>query len=241
MSSAHVVGTLADEDKYFYNEEYGLPIITSLFRGHLGRDVLEIGAGTVAIAEWLVREGAHVTAVEPEPILARKIRAKFGDGDDVRVIEADSVGAYARLAAEGRTFDTVLCVSVLEHIADDRREFAMAAAALRPGGRYLVFVPAIPLLYSRIDRETGHVRRYTKRRFRELCNGAGLEVVSLRYFEVLGILPYLLVYKLLRRATITSSSTGVYNNVILPLSSLVDKVLRGRLIGKNLVLVARKP
>lgn len=241
MSSAHVVGTLADEDKYFYNEEHGLPIITSLFRGHLGRDVLEIGAGTGAIAEWLVREGAHVTAVEPEPILARKIRAKFGDGDDVRVIETDSVGAYARLAAEGRTFDTVLCVSVLEHIADDRREFAMAAAALRPGGRYLVFVPAMPLLYSRIDRETGHVRRYTKRRFRELCNGAGLEVVSLRYFEVLGILPYLLVYKLLRRATITSSSTGVYNNVILPLSSLVDKVLRGRLIGKNLVLVARKP
>jgi len=241
MTSAHVVGTLADEDKYFYNEEHGLPIITALFRGHLGRDVLEIGAGTGAIAEWLVREGAHVTAVEPEPILARKIRAKFGDGDDVRVIETDSVGAYARLAAEGRTFDTVLCVSVLEHIADDRREFAMAAAALRPGGRYLVFVPAMPLLYSRIDRETGHVRRYTKRRFRDLCNGAGLEVVSLRYFEVLGILPYLLVYKLLRRATITSSSTGVYNNVILPLSSLVDKVLRGRLIGKNLVLVARKP
>ena len=241
MTSAHVVGTLADEDKYFYNEEHGLPIITSLFRGHLGRNVLEIGAGTGAIAEWLVREGAHVTAVEPEPILARKIRAKFGDGDDVRVIEADSVGAYARLAAESRTFDTVLCVSVLEHIADDRREFAMAAAALRPGGRYLVFVPAMPLLFSRIDRETGHVRRYTKRRFRDLCNGAGLEVVSLRYFEVLGILPYLVVYKLLRRATITSSSTGVYNNVILPLSSLVDKVLRGRLIGKNLVLVARKP
>jgi hypothetical protein len=45
----------------------------------------------------------------------------------------------------------------------------------------------------------------------------------------------------LRRASITASSTGLYNNVILPLSALVDKVLRGRLIGKNLVLVARKP
>ena len=241
MTAPHVVGTLADEDKYFYNEEHGLPIITSLFRAHLGRDVLEIGAGTGAIARWLVDEGAHVTAVEPEPILARRIRAKFADVDDVRVIEADSVGAHAALVAEGRTFDTVLCVSVLEHIADDRREFAMAASMLRPGGHYLVFVPAMPLLYARIDRETGHVRRYTKRRFRELCRGAGLEVVSLRYFEVLGILPYLVVYKFLRRASITSSSTGVYNNVILPLSALLDKVLRGRLIGKNLVLVARRP
>lgn len=233
-------GELVEEGKYFYNEDHGLPVIMSLFHGYLGRDVLEIGSGTGAIADFLVNAGCHVTAVEPEPILIKKIRARFPSGANVEVIESDSTSAYAQLIESDRTFDTVIYVSVLEHIADDLHEFVLAKGALRPGGRLLVFVPALPALYSQIDANTGHIRRYTKQRFRELTKSAGLELVSLRYFETVGIIPYLIVYKLLRRRVITSSSTSIYNNVILPLSMFLYRITRGHLIGKNLVLVARK-
>ena len=79
------------------------------------------------------------------------------------MIEKDSVQAYKELKEQERKFDTVIYVSVLEHIADDLREFKLAKDVLTPGGKILIFVPALPFLYSPIDANTGHIRRYTKK------------------------------------------------------------------------------
>ncbi len=234
------LGTLQDEGKYFYNEEHGLPIIMNLFGGHIGKNVLEIGSGTGAIAEYLVHIGCHVTAVEPEVILAKKVRERFSGDANVIVIESDSVHAYENLRIQGKKFDTIIYVSVLEHIADDTQEFEKANELLSPTGKLLIFVPALPFLYAPIDADTGHVRRYTMQRLKQLTQDAGMGLVSLKYFETVGIIPYLIVYKLLRRRVITNSSTGFYNNVILPISMAVYKITRGRLVGKNLVLIASK-
>ena len=234
------LGSLASEDKYFYNEEHGLPVIMHLFDGHIGNDVLEIGAGTGAIAEWLVQSGCQVTAVEPEPILAKRVRERFAGSTAITVIESDSTFAYDKLSKESKKFDTVIYVSVLEHISDDLREFELAKSVLNDGGKLLIFVPALPALYAPIDADTGHVRRYTKSRFKELSQDVGMKIVSLNYFETVGIVPYFIVYKLFRRRAITNSSTGFYNNVILPASLAIYRLTRGRLIGKNLVLIARK-
>ena len=234
------LGELANEDKYFYNEEHGLPVIMHLFDGHIGKEVLEIGSGTGAIAKWLVQNGSRVTAVELEAILAQKVRECLIENANLTVIESDSTRAFEKLSKEGKKFDTIMYVSVLEHIHDDLREFESAKDLLSDGGKLLIFVPALPFLYAPIDADTGHVRRYTKARFKQLAREAGLNIVSLQYFETVGIIPYLIVYKLLRRRALTNSSTGFYNNVILPASLALHRLTHGHLIGKNLVLIARK-
>ena len=239
--TAQKVGELVDENKYFYNEDESIPAIESLFGSHIGDHVLEIGSGTGAIAHWLVQRGASVTAVEPEPVLAKKISPRFSSADDIEVIIGGSVDAYQQLAERKKVFDTVIYLNVMEHIADDLGEFNKAKAVLKPGGKLLVYVPALPWLYSQIDAETGHVRRYTKKLLREVTAKSGFKLVSLDYFEVVGIIPYLIVYKLLRRRVVTGSSSGFYNKAILPLSLILHKIMRGRLVGKNLVLVASKP
>jgi len=239
--SAQKVGELVAENKYFYNEDESIPAIESLFGSHIGNQVLEIGSGTGAIAHWLVQRGASVTAVEPEPVLAKKISLRFSSADDIEVIIGGSVDAYRQLAESKKVFDTVIYLNVMEHIADDLGEFNKAKAVLKPGGKLLVYVPALPWLYSQIDAETGHVRRYTKKLLREVTAKSGFKLVSLDYFEVVGIIPYLIVYKLLRRRVVTGSSSGFYNKVIIPLSMILHKIMRGRLVGKNLVLVASKP
>jgi hypothetical protein len=43
-------------------------------------------------------------------------------------------------------------------------------------------------------------------RLRRIVEGAGLRVVSLRYFDVLGVVPYLVAYRLLRRTNISGST-----------------------------------
>ncbi|NBR99693.1 MAG: class I SAM-dependent methyltransferase, partial [Actinobacteria bacterium] len=138
--SAQKVGELVDENKYFYNEDESIPAIELLFGSHIGNQVLEIGSGTGAIAHWLVQRGASVTAVEPEPVLAKKISLRFSSSDDIEVIIGGSVDAYRQLAESKKVFDTVIYLNVMEHIADDLGEFNKAKAVLKPGGKLLVYV-----------------------------------------------------------------------------------------------------
>jgi hypothetical protein len=50
--------------------------------------------------------------------------------------------------------------------------------------------------------------------------------------------PYLVLYKWLGSAATTGTSATIYSRVIMPISYLIYRVFRGRLIGKNLIAVA---
>jgi hypothetical protein len=95
-------------------------------------------------------------------------------------------------------------------------------------------------LYSELDHHAGHYRRYSLDRLRRIVEGTGLRVVSLRYFDVLGVLPYLIVYRLLRHTDISSSTVWGYDRGIVPISRLLQGVVRDPPVGKNVILVATK-
>ena len=52
--------------------------------------VIEIGAGTGRLTGVLIERGYRVTAVEVEPVLSDRLTVKFGDRDDVTVLNADA-------------------------------------------------------------------------------------------------------------------------------------------------------
>ena len=129
---------------------------------------------------------------------------------------------------------------MLEHIEQDAQELRLAATVLRPGGTLLVFGPALEWLYGELDYKAGHYRRYSVARLRRLVREAGFEVVSLRYFDVLGVLPYLVAYRLLRRPAISGSTMWGYDRLLVPVSQLLQRVVRRPPLGKNVILVASK-
>jgi hypothetical protein len=88
----------------------------------------------------------------------------------------------------------------LEHQEDDRAMFAGLLDVLRPGGRLLVTVPAVPGLFSERDRIVGHYRRYTRERLLDLCRSQPLRVDDLRYWNLLGVPPTFLHARVLGRA-----------------------------------------
>ena len=59
-------------------------------------------------------------------------------------------------------FDTILCINVLEHTADDAAALRRANQLLMPGGRIIIFVPAGKDLFGTLDRGIGHQRRYER-------------------------------------------------------------------------------
>jgi 2-polyprenyl-3-methyl-5-hydroxy-6-metoxy-1,4-benzoquinol methylase len=209
------------------------------FMPYLRGRVLEVGAGIGTITRQLVGSDPDLFIVALEP--AGNV---FSDLASFAAL-TPRVTAYQQTLRDylyevEEPFDAVVYLNVLEHVEDDTEELHLVVAALRPGGALLVFGPALEWLYSELDYNAGHYRRYSVTRLRALVRGAGLEVVSLRYFDVLGVLPYYVVYRLLRRPAISGSTMWVYDRLLVPLSRLLQQAVRRPPLGKNVVLVARK-
>jgi SAM-dependent methyltransferase len=203
---------------------------------YLGRAAAEVGAGAGSFSELLLARGVErLVAVEPSaqmyPLLERRLAA------DPRVETRRAVFAEV---AEGLTgsLDSAVYVNVLEHVEDDAGELALAHRALRPGGHVCVFVPALRWLYSRFDASIGHHRRYHRGPLRALLEGAGFEVVRLRWFDLGGVLPWLVAFRLLRR-TLSGGQVGFYDRLAVPLLRAVESRVPPP-IGKNLLAVGRK-
>jgi 2-polyprenyl-6-hydroxyphenyl methylase/3-demethylubiquinone-9 3-methyltransferase len=99
-----------------------------------GKVVLDLGCAGGFMAEALARRGADVTGIDPaaEAIDAARAHARTGGlriGYDVGVGEA--------LPYDDASFDAVVCVDVLEHVADLNKVLSEAVRTLRPGGLFL--------------------------------------------------------------------------------------------------------
>jgi SAM-dependent methyltransferase len=213
--------------------------VLDVFDPYLRGRVLEVGAGLGTITRMLVDRYPDLSVVALEP--AANV---FADLESYAAL-TPRVAACRQTLAEyepdpGNGFDAVVYLNVLEHIADDAQELRLAAEALRPGGALLVFGPALEWLYSELDYRAGHYRRYGLRGLRALATEAGFEVVSARYFDVLGVVPYLVVYRLLRHDDISGSTLWGYDRVVVPLSRLIQRVLRNPPLGKNVIVIAVK-
>jgi SAM-dependent methyltransferase len=209
------------------------------FDPYLRGRVLEVGAGLGTITRKLVERYPDVTIVALEP--AENV---FTDLQSYAAL-TPRVAAHRQTLTEYEPdaddgFDAVVYLNVLEHIADDERELGLAAKVLRQGGALLVFGPALEWLYSELDYRAGHYHRYSLRRLRDKVTAAGFEVVSARYFDVLGVLPYFLVYRLLRHDDISGSTLWGYDRVVVPLSRLAQRLVPRPPLGKNVILIAVK-
>jgi SAM-dependent methyltransferase len=201
--------------------------------------VLEVGAGMGTITRRLVEldPGLSIVALEPAGNVFGSL-ASYAALTPRVTAHRQTLREY--LTGSEERFDAVVYLNVLEHVEDDAGELRLAAAALRGGGALLVFGPALEWLYSELDYKAGHYRRYDLDRLGELARAAGFEVLSLRYFDVVGVLPYFAAYRLLRRPAISGSTLWGYDRLLVPVSRLLQRAVPRPPMGKNIVLVARK-
>jgi 2-polyprenyl-6-hydroxyphenyl methylase/3-demethylubiquinone-9 3-methyltransferase len=103
-----------------------------------GLRVLDIGCGGGLLSEPIARMGATVVGADPSEKnigIASTHAHASGVAVDYRAVTAE------QLAAEGETFDIVLNMEVVEHVADVGLFMTTCAGMVRPGG--LMFVATI--------------------------------------------------------------------------------------------------
>lgn len=209
---------------------------------HLGRNILEVGAGIGTVTRKLLerRPSAHVTAIEPDPRLFEQLRSTCKQLTSVTALNVTS-GDLLVDDERRESFNSVVYVNVLEHIRDDVAELETARDLLVPGGSLAIFVPALPQLYGSLDYKSGHYRRYLRGGLSEVITAAGFDVIDVRYFDVLGVLPYLVMYRLLDVKSLGNVSADGYDRVIVPASRAIQRLVPHPPAGKNLLAIARKP
>ncbi len=184
--------------------------------GYLGNRVLDVGAGIGTFAA-LLGEQAEVVAVEPDPSFIPLLRERFRDHPNVTVVEGDAFADEIQ-----GSFDTIISLNVLEHIADDGGTLRRLRELLTEGGHLLLLVPAHPFLHGPIDRSVGHERRYTRRALGERLVEAGLQVEELHYVNPVGALGWFVSSKLLRHDQVPGVPLKLYDSLV-PLLRRLDR------------------
>jgi SAM-dependent methyltransferase len=211
--------------------------ILRYFAPHLGKRIVEVGAGLGAFSSALLSEAQpdELVLLEPADNLIPVLRNRFADAATVSIVH----GYLDRLASRAAV-DSVVMVNVLEHIEDDAGALRAVHALLRPGGALLLFVPAFPSLFGSMDRAFGHVRRYTKPVLAARLAEAGYKLTLLRYFNCLGIAPWLVTGRLLKRDTLRLKEVGLYDRWVLPALLTLEGICEPP-VGLSLIAVATRP
>lgn len=209
--------------------------IFSLLEPHLGRRVLEIGAGHGTLTGRLAADGRSVVSTDMSPRCVGVLRERFSNDGSVEVVLGPIESVMDR-----EPFDAVVLINVLEHIADDEEALAQLHALLAPGGKLLLWVPAFELLYSQLDRRIGHHRRYRIDEVRERVAGAGLEVLDARYVNPVGAVAWLVSARMLRRTPTVGRSVRIFDRYAVPVLRRAERSLRPP-FGQSVFAVAKRP
>ena len=217
--------------------------IMSRLAPHLGKRVLDIGGGYGTHLEPILTPDREVVSIDRAQDAVEGMRRRFADKPRFEAICAEFDSERAERDLREREFDTILCLNVLEHIADDASALrAMRAILQDRGGSVVLQVPAHPWLFGRLDSLAGHHRRYTAEGMGRLLAGAGFRNPSVRHFNRLGVLPWFINGRVLKPSRIDADEVGVqvkiFDKYLVPLARAVEVVLPLP-IGQSLIAVAK--
>jgi SAM-dependent methyltransferase len=138
--------------------------------------ILEIGCGTGHNLAMLSGFG-HVDGLELDDEAAALSEKRLG-----RVIIRSPL---PELEGVSNDYDLIGAFDVIEHIDDDHAALAAIATRLKPGGKFMMTVPAHPWMWTAHDVANHHKRRYSKRSLRALVEGSPLRLDKIGYFNSL--------------------------------------------------------
>jgi SAM-dependent methyltransferase len=142
--------------------------------------VLDIGGGNGFVSRGIESAGFQTVLLEPGETGAKNARARGLKNIICSTFENANIRKNSISAAS--MFD------VIEHIEDDRGFLASVHGALEECGRIYLSVPAYDFLWSQVDVDAGHFKRYSRKRMFSVLEDSGFKVeFSIYIFAVLPI------------------------------------------------------
>lgn len=183
-------------------------------------EVLELGAG-IGNLTTLLSAGRHCyTATDADSEHLHELRSRMQHRPSVRLAVLD-FSHPEDIARFRQNADTVVCLNVLEHVADDLAGLRNIHSCLRPGGTAIILVPQGPGLFGSMDEVLQHKRRYTVPELAEKMAAAGFQVAQIAAFNHATWPGWYLNSRILRRRTLSRAQLRVFD-LLVPLWRRID-------------------
>ena len=108
-------------------------------------------------------------------------------------------------------YKSIFLMDVIEHISDDTLFLKTAIEYIKNDGYVVINVPAYKFLYSKYDKEVGHLRRYNKKQIKEILEKCNIRLCYIQYWGF-----FLIPIAFLRKLYFTFFSKNVIKKGIKP-------------------------
>ena len=142
-----------------------------------GAKILEIGCGSGHNLSMLADFG-HVDGLELDDEARALSEKRLG-----RSVMRSPLPELAEV--RDRQYDLVGAFDVIEHIDDDAAALASIATKLKPGGKFVMTVPAHQWMWTAHDVVNHHKRRYSRRSLKALIERSPMKLDKIGYFNSL--------------------------------------------------------
>lgn len=196
-------------------------------------DVAEVGAGPGNFSPFLMRDDLRSwTFIEPDGRYSQSLSELGVKGLTTTIVKA----TLAQLPG-AKTFDSIIYLDVLEHIANDRQEVKEITKHLNPGGFAIVLCPAFNFLFSPFDAAIGHHRRYKKHDLLRLMPPE-MTLIACYYLDSAGFLASAMNKTLLKQSYPTIRQIKFWDRMLVPLSRFSDSFF-SNYFGRSVLLIAQ--
>ncbi|HWG58342.1 MAG TPA: bifunctional glycosyltransferase/class I SAM-dependent methyltransferase [Candidatus Acidoferrales bacterium] len=237
----------AASDRIYTQDEWGSEALERLnraprfnqwmadaIRPYLGERVLEIGAGIGKMSQHLMPRALY-WATDVNPLYVDSLAKLRTNRPYMHAAYADA--AAAETLPDEQTFDTVVCLNVVEHLQDDVAALRNFHGTIEEGGRAIILVPNGPALYGSFDELLGHCRRYTRQQLAAVAEQAGFRVERMLSFNRPGTIAWWLNACVLKRRSFGRMQIASLN-LLTPLFRILDPWLP--LPPLSLIAILRK-
>ena len=193
---------------------------------------LEIGAGIGSFTDRYKKNIKNIFLTEIDKQNLNILKTKYQNDKNITVLES-------QIANVSQKFNTICHFNVLEHIKDDKEEIINCLNKINKEGYLVILVPAHNKLYSNLDKDVGHYRRYEKSFFENLNLSNG-EIVELKYMDCMGYFLYYMNKLIYKNETYPSGfKIFIWDKIFTPLTVLLD-FITGYKFGKNILCIIKK-
>ena len=203
----------------------------------IGQRILEVGAGIGNFTE-LLSGRELVVPTDKYQKCVNYLKRRLDDCPIAAVLQLD-LEKPEDADLDRFSFDTVVCLNVLEHVKDDLRALFFMREALAPGGQLVLLVPAFQFLYGSVDRAIEHHRRYTKKTLLPKMQDAGFEISTAFYMNVIGIPAWFWNNRIMKIEEENSSQIDVFDRYVAPWAERIERLVPPP-FGLSLIAIGRK-
>ena len=160
--------------------------ILAEFSGTGKPQIFEVGCGTGA-TNVVLNEYGNTTSMDVSSEAVKYCKQRGIKNVFVADIVTMNISKY-----KGK-FDVALALDVLEHIQDDVEAMVQVYKLLKPGGYFLITVPAYKFLWSHHDEALHHKRRYHSLEITQKLRDVGFKITKRSHFVFTLFFPVLFI------------------------------------------------